>query len=138
MKEDGSLKIRLCGFSRAKEVNSRIYRTDELSNGYCTNTPGFRSPELVSTNVDIRATYAVDIFSLGCILHNIVSKRLLYESEEHLPRIPISALVSNNCNDQHVEDLLLKMLARDPNERPTIEEVLKDVYFVERPPSPYE
>ncbi|CAG8581887.1 11720_t:CDS:2 [Paraglomus brasilianum] len=135
LKEDGSLKIRICGFSHARKVDSHIYRTDEVSNGYCI-TPGFGSPELVSTRGDIRATYAQDVFSLGCILYNIVSKMKLYESEEAFPRIPIEEYVGYNCHDQLVEDLLLKMLERDPNNRPTIEEVLRDAYFVGRPPSP--
>ncbi|CAG8638593.1 10283_t:CDS:2 [Paraglomus brasilianum] len=135
LKEDGSLKIRICGFSHARKVDSRIYR--ELSNGYCI-TPGFRSPELVSTSGDIRATYAQDVFSLGCILYYIVSKVKLYESEDAFPRMRIEEHVSYNCHDQHVEDLLLKMLERDPNNRPTIEEVLRDAYFVGRPPSPDE
>ncbi|CAG8599901.1 8159_t:CDS:2 [Paraglomus occultum] len=137
LKENGSLKIRLCGFSRAREVNSSIYRIDELSNGQGTITPGFRSPELVS-NSDIRATFAMDIFSLGSILYYIVSRTRLYDSEEILPRTPIAELVGHSCRDTLVEELLLKMLARNPNERPSIEQVLQDAYFVGRPPSPYE
>jgi serine/threonine protein kinase len=125
--------VRICGFTCALKNGTTIYHAEDTGDGGYLFTPGFAPPELVSSNPYTKAAYEQDIFSLGCILYNLILRRPLYDTLEDLMRMSFTPRINSDCTDELVHDLLLKMLARDPSERPSIEKVLEDPYLVGGP-----
>ncbi|TNV74172.1 hypothetical protein FGO68_gene2585 [Halteria grandinella] len=100
-------------------------------------TPSYIDPALL--NGFQQASTQSDIFSLGSILFNLLSGRLLFpgthaqnilENNKNLDPIPFvqkylpKGKISNEC-----EDLLCWMLSMDPSERPTAQECLDHSWF---------
>ncbi len=84
-------------------------------------TPGYIAPEYIqSTAIDGRA----DIYSLGCILYEMVTGALPFDYEypgdllvKHVTEPPIRPSVRHPLVDPPVEELILRALAKDPAER---------------------
>jgi serine/threonine-protein kinase len=97
-------------------------------------TPRYMSPEQCrsSGEVDQRS----DIYSLGCILFELVCGRPPFEGDyrevmgQHLKSIPRRARsIAPNEISSALDDLIASMLAKDPGERPqTMGAVLKALY----------
>jgi tetratricopeptide (TPR) repeat protein len=125
---DGKIaQLKVLDFGIAKLVGGgrRLTRTGNL-----VGTPGYLAPETIdgSGTIDGRA----DIFSLGCVAHEcltgkptfrghepgVLLAKLMLEDPPHLsdivPEVPRS-----------VGDLITRMLAKNPERRPTATQVLK-------------
>ncbi|MBN2574181.1 MAG: protein kinase [Deltaproteobacteria bacterium] len=141
----GQLKVLDFGIARLVNANRRLTRTGNL-----VGTPGYLAPETVDggSTIDGRA----DVFSLGCVAHEcltgkptfrghepgVLLAKLMLEEPPHLseivPQVP-----------RAVGDLIARMLAKNPERRPTAAQVLRtlsalgdlaDGYSVGAPPPP--
>jgi len=121
------LKVLDFGIARLVNADRRLTRTGNL-----VGTPGYLAPETVDGVgvVDGRA----DIFSLGCVAHEcltgkptfrghepgVLLAKLMLEDPPHLtelaPEVP-----------RPVGDLIARMLAKNPERRPTAAQVLRTI-----------
>lgn len=122
---DKHLNPKLCDFGYARKT---IIAGDESKNG----TIYYTAPELYAPGKF--NTLNTDIYSIGILLYVI--------NELHFPFIDgnteaiISQIVSGKLNlrqgiDNRLKQIVTKCTFKDPYERPTIEEVIKDNYFAE-------
>jgi len=112
--EDGKAVIGDFGLARAVQQSS----TTAASSAGGVGTPAYRAPELWLGKPP--ASPATDIYSLGCVLSEMLSGRVLFDGEstdvvitQHLvtgPQIPDDL-------PENVIHVLRRMLAKEPNER---------------------
>ncbi|MBQ7567471.1 serine/threonine protein kinase, partial [bacterium] len=93
-------------------------------------TPNYMAPEQLSKDkkVDSRA----DIYALGIIFYELLTGRLPYSShelgalmEEILHQDPIPPSAFNSVIPSDIDQIIVKMLRKEPFDRPTIEEILE-------------
>lgn len=94
-------------------------------------TPLYMAPEMLTNNRNYGIE--VDIWALGCILHELCSKITAFSGKNlmeliqnvHLkPSQPIPSFYSN-----HLSNLIDRMLIKQPEKRPTINDLLADPYI---------
>ncbi|XP_052239524.1 dual specificity protein kinase Ttk-like isoform X2 [Dreissena polymorpha] len=105
-------------------------------------TLNFMSPETIMHQHDgsgskpqFKVGVKSDVWSLGCILYNIVFGRTPFQHIRNNllklqaitnPDLPIEF---PDCDDKHVIDVLKRCLNRDPKQRPSIDELLDHPYL---------
>ena len=139
-KEESTVKIIDFGFS-AKFNNKNTY-----DNFFC-GTPNYMSPEIVKKNKYI--PFYSDIWSLGILLYAMLYKHFPFHgnSEEELFDSIICDEIefdddyeddceneedSNNNNEKisdKAKELIIKILKKKPEDRPSTEEILLDEWF---------
>lgn len=96
-------------------------------------SPLYMAPELVQ---GVKYSNKVDIWSLGCILFELCSLKPLFEASElfkimqNITTKDIPSLSSMYSPD--LENFLNIMMNRDPNERPSVENLLEHRIFSKR------
>lgn len=118
----GQVKIVDFGIARMSD-RSKLTRT-----GSYMGTLPYIAPEQMGANpLDSRA----DIYSLGCLLHELLTGRSPYDAEspvqwlaahQYSPPAPLSAHMPGA--PRSLENLILSMLAKDPAERPPTTEIV--------------
>jgi serine/threonine protein kinase len=117
--------IKICDFGVSKRINENTLLYDQCG------TPLYMAPEIIMNNG--YCGFPVDVWSAGVSLYMMLTGKapfnktsnntLQYEIvNSHFPEIEH---VSTECND-----LLRKMLEKDPYKRITIENVLKHKWFI--------
>ncbi|GAA5994939.1 hypothetical protein JCM5350_005670 [Sporobolomyces pararoseus] len=106
-----------------------------VGSGGSTNTLA-ASSNGSSTDPSMRLTRSIDIFSLGCIFYYVLTKGEhpfggRYEREMNILQGKASVDRLDGLGEEAVEvqDLILRMVASDPRERPTAEAVLLHPFF---------
>ncbi|WP_329054927.1 protein kinase [Amycolatopsis sp. NBC_01488] len=119
--EDGTAKITDFGISRA------IGDVKLTATGEIAGTPAFLAPE-VARGED--ADFAADVFSLGATLYAAVEGQPPYGTADN----PIALLYRASSGEieppakaERLTPLLLRMLATDPAERPSMDEVEQEL-----------
>ncbi|KAL4280417.1 hypothetical protein GQ457_03G010060 [Hibiscus cannabinus] len=137
-------KLKLCDFGLAwvsfTDVPSAIFWTDYVA------TRWYRAPELCGSFFS-KYTPAVDIWSVGYIFAELITGKPLFPgrnvvdqldlvtdllgtpSAETIARKPIPFSEKFPNKDPLALKLLERLIAFDPNDRPTAEEALADPYF---------
>jgi tetratricopeptide (TPR) repeat protein len=128
---------RLLDFGTAKLLSPSLDKQDsQLTRvGYLSFTPQYASPEQVLGNP---ITTASDTYSLGVLLHLLLTGTLPYELKdltmgqmmktvcEEAPRKPIRATNTGKQLDADLEAIVLKALRKEPQERYLAAERLAD------------
>jgi serine/threonine-protein kinase TTK/MPS1 len=132
----GSLK--LIDFGIAKSINrdtTNIERPNQVG------TPSYMSPEALKMNEErhaFKVGRAADVWSLGCILYELVYNRLPFAQTDWLhmiqaivdPRYEIEFPDRPERPDfDALQDVMRKCLQRDPRDRPQIHELLRHRYL---------
>ena len=91
--------------------------------GRTPGTPSYMAPEMVlGEGVDARA----DIYALGCVAYFLLTGKLVFDAEttfqmiaKHLRNIPVPPSLRGNVEvPQPLENLIMKCLAKNPDDRP--------------------
>ncbi|HVT06558.1 MAG TPA: protein kinase [Polyangia bacterium] len=111
------LKVLDFGIARLTSGARKLTRT-----GSVIGTPGYMAPELVRGARDIKPS--ADVFSLGCVLFQCLSGRPVFEAEAVTALLAKILLVEPpRVRDvaphipREIDDVLARMLAKDPEQR---------------------
>lgn len=108
------------------DLSTKIKKNETLSQ--LCGTPKYLSPELLERNYG----YDTDTWALGCIFHELLSGEQLFDAQSlWLLSNKIKAgdfTVSERVSDTAAE-LIVKMLAHNPADRPALDEILNDKFF---------
>ncbi len=121
------LKVLDFGIARLANTGRRLTRTGNL-----VGTPGYLAPETVDGGdmVDGRA----DVFSLGCVAHECLTGKPTFRGHE--PGVLLAKLMLEDPPHlsevvaevpRAVGDLIARMLAKNPERRPTAAQVMRSL-----------
>ena len=121
--------IRLGDFGLAKQGRaSQVEAGKVVAQSFC-GSPAYLAPEMLSKS---GVSQSGDVYQIGVVLYEMLvgippfyndNITVLYQNISK-GKLKIPKYLSRN-----VKNLLNKMLHRDPNKRPTIEQVKRDVFF---------
>jgi eukaryotic-like serine/threonine-protein kinase len=123
VRDDGTLKITDFGIARAAE-ETRLTQA-----GTILGTAAYLSPEQAAGE---EVTLAADLYSLGAVLYEVIGGRPPYEldsfaelaQKQKRGPAPLAEIVPGI--PRHVEDAVMRCLARNPEYRPRSAEALAD------------
>ena len=99
------------------------FGTSFLLEMYYIGTYKYKAPELDSRKHDKDITNKVDIYSLGIILYRLISKKNIDEIfAKRLDKIVIDNYDQKKL--ENINNLILRMISEEPNDRPNIKEVI--------------
>lgn len=114
---DGKVKILDFGLARASQNDSAFTHTNAI-----LGTPQYMSPEQAS---GLAIDHRSDLFSLGCILYQLAARRPPFQGRTPIAVLTAIALETpppireaNAEVSEHLGALIMRLLAKDPNERP--------------------
>jgi serine/threonine protein kinase len=125
--EDERPMIKLLDFGLAKKNREEDRLVARTRTGQMLGTPLYMSPEQCrSKGVDHRT----DIYALGCLAYEMLAGRTPFDADNvaelvsaHLVGTPPRARTLEPELPEAIDDLLLAMIAKDPEQRPTLPEV---------------
>ncbi len=117
--------VKVLDFGLVKEVSSASLTTSmaTIAGQMALGTPAYMAPEMaLGEPVDGRA----DIYALGCVAYFLITGKLVFEAEkvfqmiaQHLQAAPLPpSQRTDRPVSPELEKLILKCLAKDPNDRP--------------------
>ncbi len=117
-KEDGSDHVKILDFGIARSMHDpRLTKAGEVF-----GTPQYMAPERI-TSID--AGPGADLYAVGCMLYQLVSNQLPFEANDisgfllkHLREMPVPPSKHNPQIPAALDNLILKLLEKDPNKRP--------------------
>jgi eukaryotic-like serine/threonine-protein kinase len=129
--EDEKAQCKLLDFGLAKVTNQEDGLVARTRTGQLLGTPLYMSPEQCkSKGVDHRT----DIYALGCMAYEMVCGRVPFDCDNvaelisaHLVSEPPKPSTIKPDISPILDKLLLRMIAKDPDERPTLAEVRRTI-----------
>jgi serine/threonine protein kinase/predicted ATPase len=127
----GRVKLLDFGLARPQKVNVKL-----TSTGIIIGTPAYMSPEQArAENIDGRS----DLFSLGCLLYELIAGRPPFFGETVMAILlalagetPLPPSHYNIESPAALDDLILKLLAKQPADRPqSADQVIKQLEAIE-------
>ncbi|ODV83238.1 hypothetical protein CANARDRAFT_30178 [[Candida] arabinofermentans NRRL YB-2248] len=120
------------------QTRAQAITFQELSNEHCTLP--YRAPELLDIKVGDQIDEKIDIWSLGCTLYALLYGYSPFEREELINGANITLAISsgnftfpNNPDfNNDLKDLIKFCLIVEPNDRPSIEDVLNKALELQR------
>jgi serine/threonine-protein kinase len=120
-------RAKLLDFGLAKLTANDDTRTERTKSGVVLGTPMYMSPEQARCRpVDART----DVYAFGVLAYEMLLGRLPFLAESatevmymHISEPPPAPRLAWPTIPQELEDLLLEMLAKEPVQRPAIDEV---------------
>ena len=114
----GGRRLKVMDFGVAKAVDSSSISTT----GGRVGTPRYMSPEQIQGNAEI--TLAADLYSLGAVMYEVFTGNPVFEDEDlmplllnHLSEEPIPPRDIDPRIPREVEEIILRLLAKNPRER---------------------
>jgi serine/threonine protein kinase len=96
--------------------------------GVTLGSTGYQAPEQIG---GLPTSSATDVYALGCVLYELFALNPPFPDTEpaavqrkHLQNEPCSLLASSHRVTAEIDDMILRMLAKDPKQRPDLAEVL--------------
>ncbi|CAI5717673.1 unnamed protein product [Peronospora farinosa] len=117
--------VKLGDFGIAKTLDSTLDQAKTV-----VGTPYYMSPEVCESKP---YSYASDVWSLGCVLYEMLALRHAFDASNIL--MLILKIVQQDCNPvppcygKEVSDLLHRLLDKDPERRPSMEEIFAMPYI---------
>ncbi len=119
---EGAVRVKVLDFGIAKFMRNRVEAPVRTALGSIVGTPRYMAPEQCrsSDQVDHRC----DIYALGCVLYHLVCGRLPFAGrvvdllDAHLNQRPTSPRSINAQIPSALENLIVAMLAKHPEDRP--------------------
>lgn len=128
-------RVKILDFGLARSVKKDIHLTQS---GAIVGTPAYMAPEQArgSRDIDSRA----DLFSLGCVLYHLCVGAIPFKGETTMEVLLANAtnqpVPPRDLNDQvppALSDLILRLLAKDPADRPpTARSVIQELQAMEK------
>ncbi|KAI0344089.1 kinase-like protein [Trametopsis cervina] len=121
-------------FSAYPAIDSMVGITGDVSL-QAVGTPGFVAPEVIRGDAH---SYAADIFSVGIVAHWLLYSCVPFGIDtctqsltQIIDRTMNQPLDFSECNDRNLlaEDLLQRMLAKDPSQRASLSELKNHPFF---------
>ncbi len=127
----GRVKILDFGMARSQREDVQITRS-----GTVMGTPAYMAPEQ-ARGEPVGA--GSDLFSLGCVMYRLCAGRLPFDGESIMAVLTALATTTpRRPRDWHAElppaldELVMRLLAKDPANRPESAEVVKEIRAIER------
>jgi len=125
--DDESLRVKLLDFGIAK-LETRRASSRKTATGMTVGTPLYMSPEQAK---GIAIDGKSDVYSLGILAYAMICRTTPFENEEspvevlhaHLSKEPTPPRELATDVPQELDTLILQMLAKSPEDRPTLPEV---------------
>ena len=127
-REDGQEMVKVLDFGIAKLLDGPS-GSELTREGIGPGTPAYMAPERY---YELPCDGAADIYSLGVTLHEMLTGHLPFANEtasplrvalKHMSEAPPSIRSSDPSFSPILEDLVLRMMSKDPHRRPTAREV---------------
>uniref|UniRef100_G3UF31 Serine/threonine-protein kinase/endoribonuclease IRE1 n=1 Tax=Loxodonta africana TaxID=9785 RepID=G3UF31_LOXAF len=130
----GRIKAMISDFGLCKKL--AVGRHSFSRRSGVPGTEGWIAPEMLSEDCKENPTYTVDIFSAGCVFYYVISegshpfgKSLQRQANILLGAYSLDCLHQEKHEDVIARELIEKMIAMDPQKRPSAKHVLKHPFF---------
>nr|7BMK_A Chain A, Serine/threonine-protein kinase/endoribonuclease IRE1 [Homo sapiens]7BMK_B Chain B, Serine/threonine-protein kinase/endoribonuclease IRE1 [Homo sapiens] len=130
----GKIKAMISDFGLCKKL--AVGRHSFSRRSGVPGTEGWIAPEMLSEDCKENPTYTVDIFSAGCVFYYVISegshpfgKSLQRQANILLGACSLDCLHPEKHEDVIARELIEKMIAMDPQKRPSAKHVLKHPFF---------
>jgi len=137
-RKSGEFRVKLLDFGLARPVEDDSHLTSAKT---VIGTPAYMSPEQANADpVDVRS----DLFSLGCVLYRLSTGQPAFAGGKSLQIMraivhddPIPPRQLNPDVPADLSDLVMRLLAKDPAQRPESAQAVADALkILESPPAP--
>ena len=122
--------IKIIDFGTAKIFKKQIKKGENIE-----GTLYYIAPEVFSGNIDIYDEKS-DIWSIGIILYRALTRKYPFIGRNEDETITFIIDKDHDCNNElllghsnEIQDLIKKLLKKDPNERPSAKEALNHEWF---------
>lgn len=132
-RDDGTELVKILDFGIAlSKSDSRLTNDGELF-----GTPQYMAPERITGSSESNTGAPTDLYALGVVFYEMLTGRLPFDATDiatffvkHLNEPPPSVRATNPLVPDVLEDLVLRMLAKSPHDRPDAHRVHQDLLDV--------